>query len=656
MLCNSSVAPDTRILFLMKYTALLLLLIFSLTSLAQNSLLQTQQLDSVFLAAKLKLDRRESGRVSVQITQEELRLLSGFSLASVLNRISGFEFNGSTGHPGQNLGMYARGGNNRQVLVMIDGAVISDPSQIAADFDLRLLPMAQVASIEVIKGAASVLYGSGAATAVISITTKKSSKNGWAANFTHQIGTNRAPKDRPLSGLALNRQLSLSRNLGHWRIRIEGSDAQYRGLSAVTPFNQNVFSRQDGVSQRAIKTDLSYQPHRNISMGQFISYDVFDYEFDGFDYTEKPYYGKTEQLRTGGRFKWDFKNGSYAFNDQWNKTTRTIHTDDVTRYQGTGYNFDQYATHRLSKSISGVLGTQGGFARMSVGELLPGAQDNTYLSEDEANFYFFDPYVNVHWRSEKGWSLQSGARYHWHQRYGAQWVYQINPSYNVDINKETQLKLFYGYSTAFITPSLYQLFDPVYGNDALVPESNATQEFGSEVTNNNGFRWSFVYFERREKQRVDFLLINPETYQYAYDNTIGVRYVSGFESQFLWPINKSIRWTGNYTHIVQKDLLRIPRHKVTAGLDLKANAQEQWRLQWLYTGQRLDRYYDSTTFSAQELDLPEYQWIDLIYQVTLTSCMTATVTLSNVLDADASPLYGYTAQGRNMKLDLIWSF
>jgi vitamin B12 transporter len=39
-------------------------------------------------------------------------------------------------------------------------------------YDLRLLPVEQIESIEIMKGASSTLYGSGAATGVINITLK----------------------------------------------------------------------------------------------------------------------------------------------------------------------------------------------------------------------------------------------------------------------------------------------------------------------------------------------------------------------------------------------------------------------------------------------------------------------------------------------------
>ena len=639
----------------MKYTALLFGILFTHLIAAQDSLAVTQQLDSVFLATKVKLDRRNSGQVSVQITQKELRLFNGFSLASVLNRVSGFEFNGSTGHPGQNIGMYVRGGGNRQVLVIIDGAVVSDPSQIATDFDLRLLPLSQIESIEIIKGAASVLYGSGAATAVISIITKKATKAGWTTELSHQLGTNRTADKTPFEGLMVARQMAVSGVEGDWQIRLDATQSRHSGLSAIIPKSDTPLVEQDVVIQRTIKTALRYRPKPNISMGQFVSYDVFDHDFDGFDYQDAPHKGKTQQLRSGGDFKWDYKKGTYAFNDQWNKTIRTVRFYQDTRYTGIGYNFDQYLSHHFGKKLSGVIGTQGGFASMSVEESNIGGEWATSLATNTANYYFIDPYLNAHWQSDKGMALQAGIRHHWHQLYGPQWVYQINPSYRFNYNNG-QAKVFYTKSTAFIAPALYQLYDPIYGNSALLPEHDHTQELGLEVTQDKGFRWSAVYFKRNEKQRVDFLLLDPETYQYAYGNADGDRSVSGLESEFDLQLNEAFKMSAGYTFIAEENLLRIPRHKLSADLDITINPSEQLRFQWLYSSKRLDRYYDTVSFSARDVFLPSYHWIDLLYQVVLTPQVRATITLSNILDGAAAPLYGYTPQGRNLKIDVAWRF
>ena len=175
----------------------------------QNDSLITRRdsLSTVHLTTKILSEGTTFSGGVISIDHQALKSFAGQPLASVLNQISGIEINGATGHPGQNLGLFVRGGNNRQVLVMIDGAVVNDPSSIATDFDLRLLAINQIESIDVIKGPSSVLYGSGAATAVIYIKTKAHKDQGISVNLEQVLGTNRGPNDDPLSGISRHSML-----------------------------------------------------------------------------------------------------------------------------------------------------------------------------------------------------------------------------------------------------------------------------------------------------------------------------------------------------------------------------------------------------------------------------------------------------------------
>ncbi|MCW8980109.1 MAG: TonB-dependent receptor plug domain-containing protein, partial [Altibacter sp.] len=149
--------------------------LLAITAAAQTSETR-EQLDSVTIVTKRPTARKNTGKVTSSITQEMLSSNPGKTVAQWINEVSGIEINGSSGNEGQNLGYFVRGGRNRQVLILVDGVALSDPSQIANDYDLRLLPSSAIERIEIIKGASSVLYGSGAATAVISITTRKMSE------------------------------------------------------------------------------------------------------------------------------------------------------------------------------------------------------------------------------------------------------------------------------------------------------------------------------------------------------------------------------------------------------------------------------------------------------------------------------------------------
>jgi vitamin B12 transporter len=72
-------------------------------------------------------------------------------LSPVLSTVAGVEINGNQSRNGKDLGMYIRGGRGNQVLIMIDGVPVTDASGINLSHDLRLLPVDQIESIEIMK-------------------------------------------------------------------------------------------------------------------------------------------------------------------------------------------------------------------------------------------------------------------------------------------------------------------------------------------------------------------------------------------------------------------------------------------------------------------------------------------------------------------------
>ena len=134
---------------------------------------QINDLDEIVLIdSRFPLKRSESGKNIIKITQATIDNFQGLGLSSLLKQYAGIEILGSQTYAGQNKTISIRGGRNRQVLILIDGIRVSDPSRIDSDFNLNFLDLGQIESIEILKGASSTLYGSSAASGVINIKTK----------------------------------------------------------------------------------------------------------------------------------------------------------------------------------------------------------------------------------------------------------------------------------------------------------------------------------------------------------------------------------------------------------------------------------------------------------------------------------------------------
>lgn len=147
------------------------LCIFPLAATAQTSTSSVQKLDEIVVTASRTPEalRDVVGDVTV-IDQQELQAAGKDSLAEILSRQPGVQFM-SYGGPQTATSIFMRGTNSAHTLVLVDGVRMTDA--ISGGTQLPTIDPAVVERIEILRGAASSLYGSDAIGGVINIITKK---------------------------------------------------------------------------------------------------------------------------------------------------------------------------------------------------------------------------------------------------------------------------------------------------------------------------------------------------------------------------------------------------------------------------------------------------------------------------------------------------
>src|ERR1035437_1758473 len=131
-------------------------------------------LDEVIVTAnKFPQKQSTTGKVITVITKEQIEKSAGRTVAQVLNEQAGIIVSGALNNLGSNQTVYLRGASAGRTLILIDGIPAYDPSFINNDFDLNLLSLNNIESIEICRGAQSTLYGSDAVAGVINIITVK---------------------------------------------------------------------------------------------------------------------------------------------------------------------------------------------------------------------------------------------------------------------------------------------------------------------------------------------------------------------------------------------------------------------------------------------------------------------------------------------------
>jgi vitamin B12 transporter len=616
---------------------------------------QVNSLKEVVLSdTKFAQSKEKSGKIIEVITAQDLAKKSGQSLATVLSQVAGVEINGNQSANGKNLGYYIRGGKNRQVLIVIDGIPVTDASGIGFEYDLRLLPVEQVDKIEIMKGAASTLYGTGAATGVINITLKKSAKKEIQGNAYVNIGSNNTSDNHHYNGQDFNQGLSVNGNINKVNYFAGVNSTETKGMSQISGDNyeEDSFSRQNVIAK------LGFKATEKLTLDFFGNYDRikndYDLTFDntGFNDTNANV-TTSEQVRFGFAPKYKYNKGEFVLNSGFTKISRDYNelntfsnTIDYSFYESRSIVVDGFNKYNVNKNFFVILGANYQFNDMK-------SQTPFSTIENEiTKFNIIDGYTTLVYNSNFGLNINAGARLNNHSAYGNNFVYNFNPSYN--FKTLFPLKLVASYSTAYITPSLYQLYSE-YGNANLTPEKNTTMEAGFETELlNKKVKLNAVAFYRDQTNAIDFFF-DPVTFDAFYVNVNGETKAKGVETSLNIAVSSKLNLNGNYTFTqVDKALDRlIPKHKANAGLDFQPTNRLLLNATYQYFDARKDAFFDGNTFGVVTTKLGSYQLVNALVKYELIkSRLTIFGAATNILNVEFVENVGYSTRGRNFKIGL----
>ena len=607
---------------------------------------------------KFAQSKEKSGKVIEVISAKDLEKKSGQSLATVLSQVTGVEINGNQSANGKNLGYYIRGGKNRQVLVLIDGIPVTDASGISLEYDLRLLPVEQVERIEVMKGAASTLYGTGAATGVINITLKKASKKTIEGNAYVNIGSNNTSDNQKYNGQDFNQGFSVngSHKKGNYFVGFNstesGNISQIASPDETIKYEDDRFSRQNAIAK------LGFKATDKLTLDFFGNYDKlkngYDLTFDNTGFNDTNINTTTsEQVRFGFSPKFKYNKGEFVLNSGFTKIARD-YSEFNSFTSGTDYSFyesrsvvlDGFNKYNVNNDFAVIVGANYQFNDM--------LSETPYgnIEKETTKFNILDGYTTLVYNFDFGLNINAGARLNNHSAYGNNFVYHFNPSYNIKAG--FPLKLVASYSTAYITPSLYQLYSE-YGNANLTPEKNATLEAGFETQLfGKKLKWDAVAFYRDQNNSFDFFF-DSDTFEAYYINIDGTNKAKGVETEVIFDFNSKLRINANYTFTqVDKALDRlIPKHKANAGLDYQPTPRALFNVNYQYFDARNDAFFDGNTFGTAFVKLDSYQLVNALVRYELIqNRMTVFGSVTNILNEEFVENIGYSTRGRNFKLGI----
>lgn len=625
-----------------------LFMLFALGSLnAQEQTEKLEKLDEVVIVAtKFAIEKEKIGKIIYQITPEDLVNLKGKTVTDVLDNLAGIQVNGNNSSAGKNKSAYVRGGRGYQTLILIDGVPLSDPSGINNEFDLRLLSVAQIESIEVMNGAASTLYGSGAATGVINIKLKESAKKPISLHYQTSVGTNSSQDNSSFDLNEINQNISLNGTLNKFNYLVSANTSSISGLSEASDENSPTIFESDKFQPTNTYVRLGYNFSNNFSLMVFNNFDKEVYDYDAGAFTDSEVNnGENTQNRFGLSSNLKYEKGNLKLVASFNQNDRMFDsfnswTNAVDHYEYTGKSIyaDIVNDYKFSEKIQLITGVN--FQDQSNQTNSPYGN----IDEDLANYNTVDPYFTVVYNAASGFNINAGARLNIHSEYGSHLVYNVNPSYNFS----NELRLIASYSTAFIAPSTYQLFSQ-YGKLELNPEEDSSIEAGFVYAFKKVIDLNAVFFYRE----VDNAIILPDyiTYQNATE-TINAK---GVETEMKISVVKDMNFILGYTFTNKSaDVDYIPKNKFTALVETTALKNSYLSFNFKNISSRT--YFDQWG-TGSNIELEGYNLVDFYGSYSIIKDkVTVFAQVNNIFNEDYVETIGYTTKGRNFKIGLDFNF
>ena len=540
--------------------------------------------------------------------------------------------------------VYINGSPN--VVVLVDGMRRNTNGNSLMNASIgELTNMASVDHIEVLKGAASTLYGSDAQGGVINIITKASKENGVHTTLRASVG-----------------------NFGRENYNFYNEGREGNLFWTVEAGKELLHQYKDGWGRRVV--NHLNADHYNVKMGYDLGNDsdlVFHYEKYKSDYT-MPYSGTNDKTPSAGTKDNDSTSLQYKakINDRLtnlfsiyrNNTSFNVPMQSWEMNMRTSGISDQLIYDLDNQTITGGFDWYEDEIRK-----YPQEQELAGKKVHTAAFYLQDK-INI----TKQWNVTPGIRVDHHSQFGN----RTSPSLSIGYMPNDKTNYYFNYKTFFVAPNLYQMYvwNPdwrTYGNKNLKPETGYTFEFGVNHQFNDTLSGTFNVFHTYAHNIIQSERIGKtDNYNYIFENMDRAN-INGFNLN----LNKefSSHWSTyvgyTYMHInaqkgknINNDGL-IPESTLNVGVTYKAD-----KFNASLDGRGVMNRYGNKACPEMRNYANYWVW-DVAANYQFAKGATLFARVNNIFDQfytdvgssnGPDDMYWYSAPGRNFEIGLQYQF
>jgi vitamin B12 transporter len=621
----------------------------------------TIRLDSlVVTATRLPLPRAAVASAVTVLSGDALRAEGITTLLEALRTIPGATLvqGGSYGTPAS---LFLRGGESDYVKVLVDGVALNEPG---GAFDFAHLTIDDVERIEVVRGPASVLYGSDAVAGVVQVFTRPGS-GGARWRFSGGGGTYRSSQlEAEAEGGSARAGFSLSAS--HFEsARTYAFNGAYRRNEMAALLRASAGSRTD--ARLTIRLDDHATHFPTDAAGREVDHNQFT---TGRQAT----IGFEARHILAPRLELRMQLGSNAADAGY---------DD--RPDGPGDTLGFYADISSGRTVR-----RSADLRM-IAYLTPGTtltlgsafERQTGRSLDSSASQY-GPFVDTLIASRQGGAayaqlvadpggrvaLNLGARVDRNRRFGSFGTWRAGVAWRVT----PRLRLRAAAGSALKEPTFYENYATgfVVGNPALRPEKSRSVEAGAEATlGRRGSEVSVTWFSQRFTDLIQYTATPAAPLTSNYFN-IAASEASGVEAEATLVLRRGLTARAHYTYLRTavrdagfasdplgaftggRSLLRRPAHAGGASLAEVVGGATLW-FGLEVVGRRDDMDYSGA--SAVRVTLPAYARADASATLPLRAerrgpDLAATVRVENLTGAHYEEVRGFPVRGRTIFVGL----